>query len=193
MYLEEGKGSGINETYRETPPLQCSSKQSSWQSAFLTAESHLFRQAGKEMETSGEPRVICRWAQPQTLMQGRDWMLSPLSQGTVLAWLVEPRDPPRVTQELSAWQPKSPSSHVTSTTIYISTPNHYSYLLRCIGSKSQDRNEVAIIKLHPLALGFHCLLLLWVSRLIFFLLPSQVICNRKVTPQLHCPMLADTL
>ena len=160
MFLEEGKGSGINETYRETPPLQCSSKQSSWQSAFLTAESHLFRQAGKEMETSGEPRVIWRWAQPQTLMQGRDWMLSSLSQGMVLAWLVEPHDPPRVTQELSAWQPKSPSSHVTSTTIYISTPHQYLYLWRYSGAKSQDRNEVAVIKLHLLAFEIHCLLLL---------------------------------
>ena len=85
-----------------------------------------------------------------------------------LSWLVESCDPPRVTQELSAWQPKSRSTHVTSTTIYISTPNHYFYLLRCIGSKSQDRNEMAIIKLHLLAFGIHCLLLLWVSRLIFF-------------------------
>ena len=144
------------------------------------------------METGRKARVICRWAQPQTLMQSGDWIFSPLSQGMVLAWLVEPHDSPRVTQELSAWQLKSLllTSHPLE---FMSTHNHYSYLLRGIGSKSQDRNEVAIIKLHPLALGFHCLLLLWVSRLIFFLLPSQVICNRKVTPQLHCPMLADTL
>ena len=124
-------------------------------------------------------------------MQSEDWMLSSLSQGMVLAWLVKPHDPPRVTQELSAWQPKYPSSHVTSTTIYISTPNHYSYLLRCSGAKSQDRNEVAIIKLHLLAFEIHCLLLLWVSRLYFLLLllPSRVINNRNVMPELHCPML----
>ena len=60
-----------------------------------------------------------------------------------------------------------PSAHVTSTTIYVSTPNHYCYLWRCVGSKSQDRNEVAIIKLHLLAFGIHCLLFPWVSRLIF--------------------------
>ena len=35
-------------------------------------------------------------------MQSEDWMLSLLSQGMVLASLVEPCDPPRVTQELSA-------------------------------------------------------------------------------------------
>ena len=159
---------------------------------YLTAESHLFCQAGKEMETGGESRVICRWAQPQALMRSGDWILSPLSQGMVLAWLVEPHDPPRVTQELSAWQPKSLllMSHPLQ---FMSTHNYYSYLLRGIGSKSQDRNEVAIIKLHPLVFGIHCLLLFWVSRLFFFLLPSQVINNMKVTPQLHHPMLVDTL
>ena len=62
----------------------------------------LFCQAGKEIETGGEPRVICRWAQPQTVMQSEDWMLAPLSQDMVLAWLMEPHDPPRVTQELNA-------------------------------------------------------------------------------------------
>ena len=145
--------------------LQSPSKQSSWQ--FSWQSSLLFCQAGKEMETGGEPRVICRWAQPLTLMQSADRMLSSLSQGMVLAWLVEPRDPPRVTQELSAWQPKSLPLMLHSLTIYISTHNHYCYLWRCIGSKSQDRNEVAIIKLHLLAFGIHCLFLLWVSRLIF--------------------------
>ena len=109
-----------NEIYRETPPLQSSSKPNSWQSVFSTAESHLFWQTGKDTETVEKPRVIFRWAQPQTLMQSGDWMLSPLSQGMVLAWLVEPRDPPRVTQELSAWQTKFSSTHVTST--------YYSYL-----------------------------------------------------------------
>ena len=66
-----------------------------------------------------------------------------------------------------------PSAHVTSTTIYVSTPNHYCYLWRCVGSKSQDRNEVAIIKLHLLAFGIHCLLLLWVSRLGLFSSPFK--------------------
>ena len=96
-----------NKTYRETQPLQSPSKQSCWQSVILTVESHLFCQAGQDTEAGGEPRIICRWAQPQTLMQSKDWVLSRLSQGMVLAWLVEPRDPPRVTQELNAWQPKS--------------------------------------------------------------------------------------
>ena len=66
-----------------------------------------------------------------------------------------------------------PSAHVTSTTIYISTHNQYSYFWRCIGSESQDRNEVAIIKLHLLAFEIHCLLLLWVSRLGFFSSPFK--------------------
>ena len=157
-----------NKTYRETWPLQKPSKQSSWQSVILTAESHLLCQAKKETETGGKPRVICRWAQPQILMQSEDWMLSPLSQGMVLAWLVESRDPPRVTQELSAWQPKALPLKLHSLTIYISTPNHLCYLFSFSGAKSQDRNEVAIIKLHSLAFGIHCLLLHWVSRLIFF-------------------------
>ena len=58
-----------NKMHREILQLQSPSKESSWQSVFLTAESHHFCQAGKEMETGVEPRVICRWAQPQTLMQ----------------------------------------------------------------------------------------------------------------------------
>ena len=66
-----------------------------------------------------------------------------------------------------------PSAHVTSTAIYISTHNQYCYLWRCIGSKSQDRNEVAIIKLQLLAFGIHCLFLLWVSRLGFFSSPFK--------------------
>ena len=36
----------------------------------------LFCQAGKEIETGGEPRVICRWAQPQT---DAEWRLDALS------------------------------------------------------------------------------------------------------------------
>ena len=168
-----------NKTYRETWPLQRPSKQSSWQSVILTAKSHLFCQAGKETETGGEPRVICRWVQPQTLMQSGDWMLSPISQSMVLAWLVEPHDPPRVIQELGAWQPKSLLFMLHSLTIYISTHNHYCYLWRCIGSKSQDRNEVAVIKFHSLAFGIHCLFLLGVNRLrIFFFLHRLGITRR---------------
>ena len=33
----------------------------------------------RDHETGREPSVICRWAQPQILMQTEDWMLSPLS------------------------------------------------------------------------------------------------------------------
>ena len=46
--------------------------------------------------------------------------------------------------------------------------NHYCYLWRCTGSINQDRNEVAIIKLHLLAFEIHCLLPSEKTDFIFF-------------------------
>ena len=53
-----------------------------------------------------------------------------------------------------------------------SPQDHGRYLFRCIGTKSQYRNEGTVIKLQTLAFGIHCLLLLWWSTFCFFLLPS---------------------
>ena len=160
----------------------------------LTAESHLFCQAGKEMESGGEPRprVIYRWVQfhnPEA-----EWRLNALSSfighgsGLVSGTMWSSQSHTGA-QCLTT---QVPFTHVTSTTIYISTYNCYCYLWRCIGSKSQDRNEVAIIKLH-LPFGIHCLFLLWVSSLIFFSSSLTVINNRKVTPSCRIQMLADML
>ena len=54
-----------------------------------------------------------------------------------------------------------PSAHVTSTTIYTSTPNHLCYLFSFSAAKSQERNEVAVTQLHCLASRIHYLFLIW--------------------------------
>ena len=104
-----------------------------------------------------------------------EWRLDVLSSviGHGSSLVNEPNDPPSVTWGLQDLRPHIPFTHVTSTILYISNPKPLLLPLRCIGSKSQDRNEVAIIKLH-LPFEIHCLFLLWVSRLIFFLLHSQL-------------------
>ena len=148
--------------------LQSPTKESSWQSVILTAESHLFCQAGKEMETGGEPRprVIYRWAQFHTLMQSEDSLSFFIEHGSgLVSGTVWSSQSHTGAQCLTT---QVPLTHVTSITIYILTHNHYCYLWRCIGSKSQDRNKVANIKFHSLAFGIHCLFLLGVTRLMFF-------------------------
>ena len=55
-------------------------------------------------------------------MQSGDWMLFLLSQGMVLTWLVEPRYPPRVPQELSVWQLKFSSTYVIATYYFYLNP-----------------------------------------------------------------------
>lgn len=136
-----------------------------------------------------EPRITRRWLWDQTPMRSENWVLSPVMEWFSLAARNKGTSQGQVpfTQEFHELTTRSLHSCYNPKTM------HECYLFRCIGTKSQYRNEVTIVKPKTLAFGIHHLLLLWGSRHWLFPLAPQLIKSKQVTPQLHHPMWADLL